>query len=119
MQAQRPAVLSLRNPVGWHLLVLVAVSVAYESLFIHHGIAWLFDEGWPLYAAMRLHAGGVLYADVFFPFPPGHLLPAWLAYALDPPGIILARIFYAGFNVVLCVAMYFLGRRVYVVVQQD
>lgn len=41
---------------------------------------------------MRLHAGAVFYGDVFFVLPPGHLLSAWLAYALDPPGIILTRV---------------------------
>jgi 4-amino-4-deoxy-L-arabinose transferase-like glycosyltransferase len=94
-----------------HILLLVAVSAAYESLFLHHGIAWLFDEGWPLYAAKRLHEGGTLYRDVFFSFPPGHLLPAWVAYGLDPPGVVSARIIYAGFNVALCLAFYLLGRR--------
>jgi hypothetical protein len=91
--------------------VIVATSVAWESLFLHHGIAWLFDEGWPLYAAMQLHAGHTLYTDVLFPFPPGHLLMAWIAWAIDPPGILLARTFYAAFDVALCVALYFLGRR--------
>jgi hypothetical protein len=102
----------LRTWLSWPLLLLVAVSVSYEALFIHHGIAWLFDEGWPLYAAMRLHEGGVLYRDVLFPFPPGHLLPAWIAYAIDPPGILLARVFYACFNVALCGSIYLLGRRI-------
>jgi hypothetical protein len=95
---------------GWHLPLLVAISVLYESRFVGH---WLnpTDEGWPLYAAMRLHEGGVLYRDVFFVFPPGHLLAAWIAYALDPPGVVLARVLYASFNVALCVALYLLGRR--------
>ena len=31
-----------------HVLLIVAVSFAFESLFIHHGIGWLFDEGWPI-----------------------------------------------------------------------
>ena len=98
--------------ISWaQIALLVALSVGFESLFIHHGIAWLFDEGWPLYAAKQLHEGGVLYRDIFFSFPPGHLLPAWIAYALDPPGITLARIFYAGFNVCLVVATYLLGCR--------
>lgn len=101
-----------RNPLWWHLVSIVVVSAAFESLFIHHGIAWLFDEGWPLYAAMQLHDGAVLYRDVLFPFPPGHLLPAWIAYGLDPPGIVLARVLYASFCVALNVAVYFLGRRV-------
>jgi hypothetical protein len=100
-----------RAEESWHVLLIVAVSVAVESSFVHHGIAWLFDEGWPLYAAMQLHLGGVLYGDVFFLFPPGHLLPAWIAYALDPPGVILAREIYAAFSVSLCVAIYALGRK--------
>lgn len=94
----------------WHLLLVLAVSSGYESLFLHHGLN-LFDEGWPLYAAMRLHHGGTLYRDVFFPFPPGHLLPAWIAYGLDPPGIALSRSFYAGFNALVCAGIYLLGRR--------
>jgi hypothetical protein len=94
-----------------HWLVVAGVSIAFESLFVHHGIAWLFDEGWPLYAAMRLHQGGTLYADTFFLFPPGHVWPAWIAYALDPPGVVLARIFYSVFNVAACLALYGLGRR--------
>jgi hypothetical protein len=100
---------SLRNPLWWHLALLLAVSVGYESAFIHHGLN-AYDEGWPLYSAMRLHAGGVLYRDVFFVFPPGHLLAAWIGYGLDPPGIVLARIVYAAFNVTLCATCYFLGR---------
>lgn len=104
--------LDLSQRTLWaHLGVILFVSGAYESLFIHHGIAWLFDEGWPLYAAKQLHEGGVLYRDVFFPFPPGHLLPAWIAYALDPPGIIFARTIYAGFSLALSLALYLLGRR--------
>jgi 4-amino-4-deoxy-L-arabinose transferase-like glycosyltransferase len=102
----------LGSVTGWHLLTIVGVSCAFQSLFIHHGIAWLFDEGWPLYAAMQLHAGGVLYADVLFPFPPGHLLSAWIAYAIDPPGILLARMLYAAFTVALCAACYLLARRI-------
>ena len=65
-----------RDPLVWHLLLVLAVSAAYESLFLHHGLN-VIDEGWPLYAAMRLHDGGTLYQDVFFVFPPGHALPAW------------------------------------------
>ncbi len=106
-----PAASPLRSPIWWHVVALVSIAAAYQSLFIHHGIAWLFDEGWPLYAAKRLHEGGVLYADTFFPFPPGHLLMAWIAYAVDPPGIILARELYAAFEIALCASLYFLGRR--------
>lgn len=102
---------SARGVLFFHVALIVIASGAFESLFIYHGIGWLFDEGWPLYAAMQLHAGGVLYGDVFFLFPPGHLLPAWIAYGLDPPGVIPARFIYAAFNVALCVAIYGLGRR--------
>jgi hypothetical protein len=100
-----------RDPFVWHVLLVIALSVAFESLFIHHSLN-VTDEGWPLYAAMQLNAGGTLYQDVFFVFPPGHLLVAWLAYVLDPPGVVLARIFYAAFSVALCVGIYVLGRRV-------
>jgi len=102
---------SARAGVGAsHLLLLLAVSVGWEWLFLHAGINKL-DEGWTLYAAKRLHEGAVLYRDVLFVFPPGHLLSAWIGYALDPPGIVVARIIYAAFNVALCIALYFLGRR--------
>ncbi|MDB4433359.1 glycosyltransferase family 39 protein [bacterium] len=101
----------IRDARLWHLLLIAAVSCAYESLFVHHGIGWLYDEGWPLYAAMKLHLGGVLYGDTFFLFPPGHLLPAWIAYALDPPGVILARYIHAGFTVALCAVLYLLARK--------
>jgi hypothetical protein len=101
-----------RAALGWHVLLIVALSAGYEALFLERSNGELFDEGWPLYAAMRLHAGGVLYRDVFFVFPPGHVLPAWLAYWIDPPGVVLARGFYAAFNVALCVPLYLLGRRI-------
>ncbi len=96
--------------VWFHVALLVLLSAGYESLFVQHGLNPL-DEGWPLYAAMQLHGGGVLYRDVFFVFPPGHLLAAWVAYLWSPPGLILARVFYAAFSVSLCVVGYFLGRR--------
>lgn len=91
-------------------LLLAALSAAYEALFVRHGLNVL-DEGWPLYAAMRLQEGGTLYRDVFFVFPPGHLLPAWIGRALAPPGLVGARVLYALLNVALCVALYALGRR--------
>lgn len=69
------------------------------------------DEGWPLHAAMELDAGKTLYDEVFWVFPPGHLLPARIAYALDPPGLTLARTFYAAFAVALCLGLYFLARK--------
>lgn len=94
----------------WHLLILLTLSISFESLFVYHGMAML-DEGWVLRGARRLHEGGLLYTDVFFPFPPGHLLPAWIGYAMAPPGVIAARIIDAGFNVSLCLSVYLLGRR--------
>jgi hypothetical protein len=99
-----------RDPSWWHFPLIFGISVGYESAFIHHGLN-VFDEGWALYGAMRLHAGGVLYRDVFSAFPPGHMLCAWIGYGLDPPGILLTRTLYAAFNVALCVGFYFLGRR--------
>lgn len=94
-----------------HVLLLLALSLYFEQLFYDQG-ANQVDEGWPLYAAMRLHAGGTLYRDVFFVFPPGHLLAAWIGYALDPPGLIASRVIYAALNTTLCLAMYALGRRI-------
>ena len=52
----------------WHLAVLLTLSVSFESLFVYHGMA-LLDEGWVLRGAQRLHEGGLLYKDIFFPFP--------------------------------------------------
>ena len=99
-----------QDPLWWHLALLLVASASFESLFLRHSLNVL-DEGWPLYAAMRLHAGGTLYQDVFFVFPPGHVLAAWVGYGLDPPGILVSRVIYAAFNVSLCLAMYFLGRQ--------
>jgi len=101
---------SLAHTTWLHVLLVAATSIGFESLFVHHSLNVL-DEGWPLLAAMGLHEGGDLYREVFWVFPPGHLLPAWLALAIDPPGVVLSRIFYAAFVVALCVALYFLGRR--------
>ena len=94
----------------WHLLLLFALSASYESLFVHHGLN-LLDEGWTLFAAKKLHEGGTLYRDVLFVFPPGHLLPAWLGYWWEPPGIVPTRVIDAALNVSLCLALYLLGRR--------
>lgn len=94
-----------------HVVFLVALSVFYESLFIHVGIN-LLDEGWILYTAKRLWEGGTLYHDVFFVFPPAHALPAWISYGLDPPGLVTSRWIYAGFNVASCVTLYLLGRQI-------
>lgn len=101
---------SERDPLWWHLALVVVASAGFELVFLHHGIN-MTDEGWPLYAAMQLHGGGTLYQDVFFVFPPGHLLAAWIGYGLDPPGVTLTRAFYASFNVALCAVLYVLGRR--------
>jgi hypothetical protein len=99
-----------RDSFAWHVLAVLMASVAFETVFLRHGLN-LIDEGWPLYTAMRLHAGGQLYADTFFVFPPGHALVAWLAYALDPPGVVFSRALYSCFTVVLCIGIYVLGRR--------
>jgi len=96
---------------AWHLLLLFAVSAGWEWLFLHAGINKL-DEGWTLYAAKRLHEGAALYRDVFFVFPPGHLLSAWIGYAIDPPGVVAARLCYSAFNVAACLGVYLLGRKV-------
>lgn len=93
-----------------HLLVLLVVSVGFEFAFLGSNLN-MVDEGWPLYAAMQLHQGGTLYEDVFFVFPPGHLLMAYLAHWIDPPGVIAARILYALLNVSLVISLYFVGRR--------
>jgi len=69
------------------------------------------DEGWPLHAAMELLEGKTLYDEVFWVFPPGHLVPAWIAYSLDPPGIVLVRTIYAAFSVAACLAILFVARR--------
>jgi hypothetical protein len=69
------------------------------------------DEGWPIHAAMEMHDGKTLYDEVFWVFPPGHVLPAWIGYGLAPPGLVPARIIYGIFSVALCVALYFVSRR--------
>lgn len=94
-----------------HVLLVAVVSISFELSFVATNLN-MVDEGWPLYAAMQLHAGGTLYQDVFFVFPPGHLLMAWIAYAIDPPGVLVARCLYAAFDVGIVLALYFLGRRV-------
>ncbi len=90
--------------------MLLAVSIPYEAHFLQRGLNML-DEGWPLYAAMRLHAGGSLYQDVLWAFPPGHVLPAWIGFWLDPPGVEITRAIYGAFDTVLCILLYLLGRR--------
>lgn len=93
------------------VLLIVGIGACYQSLFIHYGINRL-DESWQLYAAMQMHGGRVLYDEVLWVFPPGHVWTAWFAWWLDPPGIVFARIVYAVFDVALCVAVYFVARRV-------
>ncbi|MFQ5416000.1 MAG: hypothetical protein ACE5FL_03015 [Myxococcota bacterium] len=100
-----------RDPARWQLPLLVVMSASYESLFLHHGLNRI-DEGWMLYAARQLHQGGLLYRDVFFGYPPGQLLPAWLGSWIDPPGVVAARAVNAAFATAMVVALYFLGRRV-------
>ena len=99
------------NPLWWQVPLLLVVSAAVQSMFIDYGINRL-DECWPLYAAMQMHAGGVLYDDVLWVFPPGHVLPAWLATKFAPPGFKLARLIYSGFDVALVLSVLFLARRI-------
>jgi hypothetical protein len=94
----------------WAIALIVGVACVYQSFFIHYGLNRL-DESWQLYAAMRMHAGGTLYQDVLWVFPPGHVFTAWIATWLAPPGLILSRLIYAGFDVALCAAIYILARR--------
>jgi hypothetical protein len=94
-----------------HALAIALVCIVYEAQFLYAPPNPV-DEGWPLYAAQRLHEGGTLYADTFFVFPPGHLLSAWLGYAVAPPGLEAARVLYGAFNLALCLALYAFGRRI-------
>ena len=94
-----------------HVVLLLGLSIAFEGQFLHQGLN-LMDEGWPLHAASQLERGGTLYDDVFWVFPPGHLLAARIAHAFDPPGMVAARTIYAGFCVALCIAIYFAARRI-------
>jgi len=97
------------SELGWHLGLLLLLSAGYESLFLHHGLNRI-DEGWMLYAARQLHEGERLYRDVFFGYPPGQLLPAWLGVYFDPPGVIGARVVNGAFATAMVVALYWLGR---------
>lgn len=94
---------------AWHLVWIACVCIGYEVQFLYQPPNPV-DEGWLLYAAKRLHEGGTLYADTFFVFPPGHLLAAWIGYAVAPPGVEAARVLYGGFNLALCLALYLLAR---------
>ena len=97
-------------PAWWALAIVLVVSVLYEWRFIHYGINRI-DESWQLYAAMQMHAGGVLYHDVLWVFPPGHVWTAWLAWWWEPPGLVTARVIYATFSVALAGVVYVLARR--------
>ena len=99
-----------RAGTWWHLALILLVSFVYEAHFLTFGPN-VIDEGWPLHAAMRLHHGGTLYDDVFWVFPPGHVLAAWIGYAVDPPGLYVTRMIYSLFNTALCLSLYALGRR--------
>ncbi|MGI9589751.1 MAG: ArnT family glycosyltransferase [Myxococcota bacterium] len=99
-----------RDPLWWHVGLLLAASILYEWSFLHIGLN-LLDEGWPLYVARRLHEGGELYRDAFFVFPPGHVLNAWLAYGWQPPGFLPMRVLDSAYVVSLVIAVYFVGRR--------
>lgn len=110
MDAREPNPSRDRSGAPWHVLLVAVVSAAYEARFLNMGMNPL-DEGWPLYAAMRLQQGGVLYDDVLWVFPPGHVLSAWIGHLLAPPGLFATRVVYALFTVALCVGLYFLARR--------
>jgi hypothetical protein len=93
-----------------HLLLVIGLSVWWESLYVHTGINPL-DDSWPIYTIWNLDAGGTLFGDVLWVFPLGHLIPAWIGYHLAPPGLVVARIIYAAFAVAVCAGIYLLGRR--------
>lgn len=99
-----------RQQTALHLFFIVGLSLAYESLFVSNGFNPL-DDSWPIYAVFNLDAGGTLYRDVFWVFPPGHLIPAYFGYHLAPPGLHVARLFYGAFAVAMCAGLYFLARR--------
>ena len=95
----------------WQLALLLALALVYHAAYTHAGLN-LMDEGWPLYAARSLHHGGAMYDQVFWVFPPGHVLAAWVGWAIDPPGQMIARWIYSFFDMALVAALYFLARRV-------
>ncbi len=93
------------------IALILSVSAAFNSAFIYHGLNRI-DEAWQLYAAMRLHAGGTLYDDVLWVFPPAHVWSAWLAWWIEPPGLVQARLIYAAFDLALCTSVYLVARRI-------
>ncbi len=98
------------DPRRWQLPAVVALSAFWESLFLWKG-SNLLDEGWALYAGMQLGMGRDLYDEIAWVFPPGHALPAWIGHELDPQGVLIPRLIYAGFAIALCAALYELGRK--------
>ncbi len=104
------AAIATPDPRRWQLPLVAVVSAVWESLFLNRG-SNTRDEGWALYAGMQLDMGRSLYQDISWVFPPGHALPSWLGYVLDPGGWVIPRVIYALFTVALCVALYELGRK--------
>ena len=78
---------------AWHLVWIACVCIVYEAQFLYQPPNPV-DEGWPLYAAKRLHEGGTLYADTFFVFPPAHdaTVAAPLRLMLPSGPIVIPRI---------------------------
>ena len=103
--------LSASRDQVWHLALLLVLACVYHAAYTRAGLN-LMDEGWPLSAARALHLGGTMYDQVFWVFPPGHVLAAWLGWAIDPPGQLIARWVYSFFDIALVVTLYFLARRV-------
>ena len=101
---------ALRSPTPWHVLLLVALGLAFHASYTQTGLN-LMDEGWTLYAGRALHLGWTMYDQLFWVFPPGHALAAWIGWAIDPPGFMVARWIYAGFDIGLAVGLYFLARK--------
>lgn len=107
---ERPEAGSFRvDPAFWHVPLLLALGIAYHLQYTQSGLN-LMDEGWTLSAARALHNGGTMYGDLFWVFPPGHVLAAWIGWAIDPPGHLIARWIYAGFELSLVVTLYALAR---------
>jgi hypothetical protein len=101
---------SWAQPAAWHVPLLLATGFAFCLRYNEIGLN-LMDEGWALAAGRALHGGATMYDDLFWVFPPGHALAAWIGWAIDPPGHMVARWIYSGFELGLVAAMYFLARR--------
>ena len=93
-----------RRRHAWHVALLVLLSGAWESLFLWKG-SNVLDEGWALYAGMQLDMGRTLYTEISWVCS-RRATPcrAWIGHALDPGGMLIPRLFYAGFTVALVVA---------------